>query len=68
MAENFRRAVFVNPWVNEARKPLPPTFSDFPVDIIKAERPDVVAYDRWERAFLLSPIEWAEIANLPPAR
>jgi len=24
MAENFRRAVFVNPWLTEARSPLPP--------------------------------------------
>jgi hypothetical protein len=68
MAENFRRAVFVNPWITEARSPLPPTFNDFPVQIIEAERPDVVLYDRWERAMLLSPYEWAEIAQLPPAR
>jgi hypothetical protein len=68
MAENFRRAVFVNPWLTEAKSPLPPAFNDFPVEIIVTEKPDIVIYERWERAFLLSPNEWAEIAHLPPAR
>ena len=67
MAEHFRRAVFVNPWIT-ATKPLSPTFTDFPVEIIEAERPDLVIYDRWERAFLLSNSEWESIATLPPAR
>jgi hypothetical protein len=48
--------------------PLPPPFNDFPLEVIDAERPDVVIYDRWERAMLLSPYEWAEITHLPPAR
>jgi alginate O-acetyltransferase complex protein AlgJ len=67
MAENFRRAVFVNPWLT-ATRPLSPTFTDFPAEIIEAERPDIVIYDRWERAMLLSTSEWASIAELPPAR
>jgi hypothetical protein len=46
---------------------LPSTFNDFPVQILEAEKPEVVVYERWERAFLLSPNEWAEIAHLPPA-
>lgn len=66
MAENFRRAVFVNPWLT-ATKPLSPTFTDFPVEIIKAEKPDIVIYDRWERAMLLSASEWASNATLRPS-
>ena len=64
MAENFRRAVFLNPWTT-ARTPLPTTFTDFPVEVIQAEKPDFVIYDRWERAMLLSPPEWAATAHLP---
>jgi hypothetical protein len=67
LAENFRRAVFVNPWVT-ATKPLPDSFTDFPVEIIEAEKPEIVLYDRWERAFLLSPLEWSINARLPSVR
>lgn len=65
MAENFRRAVFLNPWTT-ATTPLPATFTDFPVEVVQAEKPDFVVYDRWERAMLLSPAEWAATAHLPP--
>jgi hypothetical protein len=51
MAENFRRAVFLNPWL-VATDPLPKSFTDFPVEVIEAEKPDVVVYERWERSFL----------------
>jgi alginate O-acetyltransferase complex protein AlgJ len=64
MAENFRRAVFVNPWRLKADRTLPSDFSDFPVEVIEAERPDIVIYERWERAMLLSPAEWARSAQL----
>ena len=65
MAENFRRAVFVNPWL-VATYPLPETFTDFPVEVLKTEKPDVVVYDRWESAFLHTILEWAPNAKLPP--
>ena len=66
MAENFRRAVFVNPWL-VATYPLPETFTDFPVEVLKTEKPDVVVYDRWESAFLHTILEWAPNAKLRPA-
>ncbi len=63
VAENFRRAVFINPWL-VATYPLPKTFTDFPAEVLEAEKPDVVLYDRWESAFLHTILEWAPNAKL----
>ena len=57
MAENFRRSVFVNPWRLKPGPVLPSDFDDFPVEVLQAEKPDIVIYERWERAMLLSPEE-----------
>jgi hypothetical protein len=66
MAENFRRAVFLNPWL-VATYPLPETFTDFPAEVLEAEKPDVVIYERWERSFMHTILEWAPNAKLRPA-
>lgn len=66
MAENFRRAVFLNPWL-VATYPLPETFTDFPTEVLEAEKPDVVIYERWERSFLHTILEWAPNTKLRPA-
>src|SRR5438105_11578807 len=63
MAENFRRAVFLNPWL-VATYPLPETFTDFPAEVLEAEKPDVVIYERWERSFMHTILEWAPDAKL----
>ena len=62
MAENFRRSVFLNPWTT-ADPQLPDEIADFPAEVIEAEKPDIVIYDRWERSMLKSFSEWADEAR-----
>jgi alginate O-acetyltransferase complex protein AlgJ len=65
IAEHFRRAVFVNPWL--AAKSLA---DQFPADIIREERPDFVIYMRCEDWLLTPTANPPEVADSPasPAR
>lgn len=43
MAEGFRRAVFVNPWLES-----PSPAEQFPAEVVEKETPDLVLEQRWE--------------------